>query len=215
MPGEKRTLLKHARIKQNGLDAQSTFPSGHNPINSIRTNVLMTNVHSEYRPDVITQRRAIGKAVIAIIALTVIIIVGAISVIALTSPTTTGTIIAIGTCTLGEWASAGPQNQSASNFYVQVNYAGQWSSKIQGFSSLKESLGALTVNQCIPSSSGNATFVIPNWNPTGESYLCAWANKFDSSDGTLTVSVSNGAAIQSNSASAPYGSATACLGVVP
>jgi len=31
--GEKRTLLKHARIKQNGLDAQSTFPSGHNPIN--------------------------------------------------------------------------------------------------------------------------------------------------------------------------------------
>jgi|GEM_PF-5363032 hypothetical protein len=35
MPGEKRTLLKHARIKQNGLDAQSTFPSGHNPINCL------------------------------------------------------------------------------------------------------------------------------------------------------------------------------------
>ncbi len=162
----------------------------------------------------ITQRRAIGKVVIATIALTVIV-VGAITVIALTSRTTTGTIIAIGTCTLGTSASAGPQNQSASNFYVQVNYAGQSSSKIQGFSSLKEGLGTLTVNQCIPSISGNATFVIPSWNPTGESYLCAWANKFDSSDGTLTVSVSYGAATQSNSASAPYGSATACLGVAP
>ncbi len=172
----------------------------------------MTTVHSECRPDVITQRRAIGKAVIAIIALTVVI-VGAISVIALTSRTTTGTIIAIGTCTLGS-ASAGPQSQSTGNYYIQVNYAGQWNSQIQGFSSLKESLGTLTVNQCLPSS-GNATFVVPNWNPTGESYLCAWASKFDSSNGILTVSVSYGAATQSKSTGAPYGSAIACLSVAP
>jgi len=130
-----------------------------------------------------------------------------------TAITVTSTIMAVGTCTVAS-AYEGTRNQSAGAYYVQVNYAGQWNSAIQGFSSFNESLDTLTVNQCLPSG-GNVTFAIQNWNPSGESYLCAWADKFDSSNGTLTVSVSYGAATHSYSTSVPYGSVTTCLGVTP
>lgn len=130
-----------------------------------------------------------------------------------TATTVTSTMMAVGTCTVAT-AFEGTRNQSSSSYYVQVNYAGQWNSAIQGFSSFNESLDTLTVNQCLPSG-GNVTFAIQNWNPGGESYLCAWADKFDSSNGTLTVSVSYGAATYSYSTSEPYGSVTTCLGVTP
>ena len=91
-------------------------------------------------------------------------------------------------------------------FTLSVNYTGPWKLAYQGYNSL----GRSNVSGTYTGAGFNSTMVTLTGLSNGSLTLCAQAQKLDTSDGVLTLTVTG-----YNETSLPYGVVSYCGGVVP
>jgi len=104
-------------------------------------------------------------------------------------------------------------NHSTNAIYATVNYTGAWNATITAYHDLIENDTNLSLYQCL-SGTGDNTIVLHNSNPSGEFLACLQAQKLDSSNSNLTVSIQTGSVLMSNSTVTSFGSAKICIGLV-
>lgn len=100
----------------------------------------------------------------------------------------------------------------ARSYLIYVNFTGAWNASVSESKSFSVSGAALA---CHYQSFGVRVLVFPNVNPDGESSVQIVAQKMDSGDGVMNVSITYGAAVRSNSTSIPFGTTLVYEGVAP
>lgn len=105
-------------------------------------------------------------------------------------------------------------NPSGDYFLVRVNYSGSWDGVITAYSALSQNSTYLHSSLCV-GGTGSRQFTIPAWNVEGEQSAWVVATKLDSANGNLTVAVSYGPFLRTNSTTSPMGTAETSVGVTP
>jgi len=105
-------------------------------------------------------------------------------------------------------------NATSNDFTIRVDYSGQWNMTLKTYSAFDTSPAYLKSSSCY-TGTGGASLEVAAWNPSGEQTVVAMAHKLDGSNANMTVSVSWGAAVRSNSTTSTYGSISAQISIAP
>ena len=100
------------------------------------------------------------------------------------------------------------------DFGVKISYQGPWNATINTYSAFATTPAYLLMT-CNYGGSGTAYVSFSAPNPNGEQTVVGTAQKLDSSNGNLTVTVAYGAASRTNSTTSPFGSAMTFLSTAP
>ena len=105
-------------------------------------------------------------------------------------------------------------NPNGGGWYIQVNYSGSWTAIITGYNAWTQSAKYMAYTECA-SGHGSFTTLAPDYNLNGESMECVQAQKTDGGNGNLTVGVTWGEALRTNTTSLPFGSTSICESIAP
>jgi len=96
-------------------------------------------------------------------------------------------------------------------FSVEISYQGPWNATVSTYSSIGSAAPAYLLSKCQYGGSGVAYLYVPPTGTIGGGTVIGAAHKLDSSNGTLTVTVSYGGLSRMNSTALPLGSTTTFL----
>ncbi|MDG6922433.1 MAG: hypothetical protein JRN67_03970 [Nitrososphaerota archaeon] len=105
-------------------------------------------------------------------------------------------------------------NPNGGGWYIQVNYSGSWTATITSYNAWSQSAQYVAYTECA-AGHGNFTTLAPDYNLNGESMECVTAQKTDGGTGNLTVGVTWGEALRTNSTGLLDGSTSICEGIAP
>jgi hypothetical protein len=102
------------------------------------------------------------------------------------------------------------------DFVVEVSYQGPWNATVSTYSAFDATLAYL-LSACHYGGIGTAYVSVASPNPNGEQTVLVAAQKLDSSNGNLTVTVTYGGTPpgRSNSTTLPFGLATTYVSTAP